>query len=102
MDLASISRAVAAEFGTDAARLTQHGHRAGPAKAVALALACRLTDPDQREIGGYYGWITSMALCTARRRLQQDLPLHEPGHAQPDRGDRSRIGVGRSAEKVHI
>jgi hypothetical protein len=71
-------RRVAAEFGIDPERLTQHGHRAGPAKAVALDLACRLTDSNQREIGGYYGGITSMAVCMARRRLEQDPRYTNP------------------------
>jgi len=78
VDLASISRAVAAEFGIAAEQLTQHGRRAGPAKAVALDLACRLTDFNQREIGEYYGGITSMAVCMARRRLQEDPRYTNP------------------------
>jgi len=76
--LPSISQAVAAEFGIAAEHLTQHGHRAGLPKAVALELACRLTDLNQREIGQHYGGITSMAVCMARRRLQEDARYTNP------------------------
>ena len=72
VDLELISRVVAEAFDVDVGLLTQHGRRAGPAKAVALELACRLTELSQRAIGEHYGKITSMAVCMARRRLKED------------------------------
>lgn len=72
VNLELISQVVAEAFGVDVGLLTQHGRRAGPAKAVALELACRLTELNQRAIGEHYGQITSMAVCMARRRLKED------------------------------
>ncbi len=62
--------AVAGQYGIAAADLGRHGRRAGPAKMVAIELACRLTTLNQRQIGGHFGGITSMAVCMARRRLE--------------------------------
>jgi hypothetical protein len=66
-----IARAVAEAYGIDAAVLRQHGRRAGEAKAVALELACRHTDLNQRQIGRHFGNITSMAVSMARRRFRE-------------------------------
>jgi len=93
--LASISRAVAAEFGIAAEHLTQHGHRAGLAKAVALDLACRLTDLNQREIGQHYGGITSMAVSMARRRLQEDPRYTNPAMRRRIANIEAALGQGK-------
>jgi putative transposase len=69
VDVEQIVAAVAREYGVAADDLRRHGHRAGPAKTVAIELACRLTMLNQREIGERFGGITSMAVCMARRRL---------------------------------
>jgi hypothetical protein len=65
-------------FCIGAERDTQDGRRAGLAKAVALDLACRLTDLNQRKIGQHYGGITSMAVSMARRRLREDPRYTNP------------------------
>jgi hypothetical protein len=48
--------------------LKAHGHHAGPAKAVAVALASRLTNASGRAIGQHYG-IGSSAIGAIHRRL---------------------------------
>jgi len=70
VDIERIMAAVASEYNIAAADLQRHGRRAGPAKMVAIELACRLTTFNQRQIGGHFGGITSMAVCMARRRLE--------------------------------
>ena len=50
----------------------------GPAKFVAVELACRLTGMTQRVIGAHYGGITSAAVSNIRRRLRRRrYPLEE-------------------------
>jgi chromosomal replication initiation ATPase DnaA len=66
-----IDRLVAVEFALKPADLKTHGHRAGAAKRIALELACRLTGWTHREIGAYYGGISSGAVCTARRKVRE-------------------------------
>ena len=75
----AIDESVATAFGVALEDLLRHGRRAGEAKAVALELACRLTDLNQHQIGGHYGGITSMAVCMAPRRCRPDA-AHE--HAE--------------------
>jgi putative transposase len=70
VDIERIKAAVASECRIAVADLQRHGHSAGPAKTIAIELACRLTTLNQRQIGGHFGGITSMAVCMARRRLQ--------------------------------
>jgi len=82
VDLQRIIAAVAAEYEIDAADLQQHGRRAGPAKAVALELACRHTVLNQRQIGQHFGKITSMAVCMARRRFREDQASQDPALQQ--------------------
>ena len=65
-----IDRLVAAEFGVEPADLKAHGHRSGPAKAIAIELACRLTGWTQRAIGLYYGGISCAAVSVARRKIR--------------------------------
>jgi hypothetical protein len=45
--------------------------RYGPAKAIAIELACRLTDWTHRAIGAHYGGIRGAALSVARRRIRE-------------------------------
>jgi hypothetical protein len=66
--LEEIDAAVARRYGIDAAVLKTHGHHAGPAKAVAVALASRLADVKARVIGEHYG-ISSSAIVAIHRRL---------------------------------
>ena len=47
-----------------------HGHHAGPAKAVAVALASRLANPSDRLIGQHYE-IGSAAIGAIHRRLAE-------------------------------
>jgi hypothetical protein len=79
VELDAIDHEVAAAFGLAPENLRKHGRRAGVAKAVAIELACRLTDLNQRQIGAHYGGITSMAVCMARRRFREDPAF---GHAE--------------------
>jgi len=78
VELKAIDLAVAESFGLAPEDLRCHGRRAGGAKALAIELACRLTDLNQRQIGVHYGGITSMAVCMARRRFRQEAAR---GHA---------------------
>jgi REP element-mobilizing transposase RayT len=71
VDLETIDAAVARAFGVQPAELRRHGRHAGEAKAVAMELACRLTELNQRQIGTHYGGITSMAVCMSRRRFRE-------------------------------
>ncbi len=68
---------VARHYRIDAAALTEHGHHAGPAKAVAVELACRLTGLSGRDVGIHYGGISASAVSNIRHRLRrrQDSPL---------------------------
>ena len=62
---------VAGHYRTDVAVLTEHGHRAGPAKAVAVELACRLTGLSGRDVGIHYGGIGASAISNIRRRVRE-------------------------------
>ena len=75
LDLETICRVVGNAFGLDPAELRRHGNRAGEPKALALELACRHSGLTQREIGWYFGNISSMAVCMSRRRFREG---HEP------------------------
>ena len=66
-----IDTAVAAHFGLGPEDLKRHGHASGPAKFLAVELACRLTGWTQREIGAHYGPITSAAVSTIRRKIRE-------------------------------
>ena len=68
VSLADIDAAVARHFKIDAARLSQHGHRAGAAKAVAVELAVRLADLSGRAVGQHYG-ISSTGVGAIHRRV---------------------------------
>lgn len=50
-----IDAAVARHYRVEPAILASHGHRAGPAKAVAVDLAARLSGLSGRQIGRHYG-----------------------------------------------
>jgi hypothetical protein len=67
VSLDDIDAAVARHFKIDAARLSQHGHRAGAAKAVAVELAVRLADLSGRAVGQHYG-ISSTGVGAIHRR----------------------------------
>ncbi len=62
---------VATHFGIEAAALTEHGHRVGLAKFVAVELTCRLTGWNQRAVGQRYGGISSAAVSTIRRKIRE-------------------------------
>ena len=68
VSLADIDAAVARHFKIDAVRLSQHGHRAGAAKAVAVELAVRLADLSGRAVGQHYG-ISSTGVGAIHRRV---------------------------------
>ncbi len=68
VDLEEIDAAVARRYGVDAAVLKTHGHHAGVAKAVAVALASRLANLSGRTIGQHYA-IGSSAIGAIHRRL---------------------------------
>jgi hypothetical protein len=75
--LEEIDAAVARRYGVDPAVLKTHAHHAGPAKAVAVALASRLADVKGRVIGEHYG-ISSFAIVAIHRRLPD-----RPGGTSP-------------------
>jgi REP element-mobilizing transposase RayT len=75
ISLDMIDEVVCAALGGKGGDLRMHGSRAGKAKQVALELACCLSGLTQRQIGKYYGGITSMAVCMARRKVRQDKRL---------------------------
>jgi len=66
--LSEIDAAVSRRYGIDPEVLQAHGHHAGPAKAVAVALASRLAEVTGRAIGLHYG-IGSSAVRATNRRL---------------------------------
>ena len=66
--LEEIDAAVARRYGIDPAVLNTHGHHAGPAKAVAVAVASRLANLSGCRIGQHYG-IGSSAIGAIHRRL---------------------------------
>ncbi len=66
--LEEIDAAVARRYGLDPAVLKAHGRHAGPAKAVAVALASRLAEANGRAVGEHYG-IGSSAIGAIHRRL---------------------------------
>jgi ApbE superfamily uncharacterized protein (UPF0280 family) len=61
---------VSRHFGIDPGVLSSHGHHAGPAKAVAVAVASRLAEASARQIGLHYG-IGSSAVRAIHRRLAE-------------------------------
>jgi putative transposase len=69
--LTEIDAAVARHYRIEAARLEEHGRRAGVAKAVAVELACRLAGVTLRDVGAHYGQITSAAVSTIHRKVNQ-------------------------------
>jgi hypothetical protein len=66
--LSEIDAAVSTRYGIDPAVLKAHGRHAGPAKAVAVALASRLAEASGRAIGLHYG-IGSAAVGAIQHRL---------------------------------
>jgi chromosomal replication initiation ATPase DnaA len=81
-----IVRPVAVEFAVQPADLKTHGHRTGAAKRIALEPARRLTGWTQREIGAYYGGISSGAVCMARRKPRGEDRL-APREETPEEDD---------------
>jgi putative transposase len=71
-----IDRLAAAQYGVEPADLKTHGRQSGPAKAIAIELACRLTGWTHRAIGAYYGGISGAAVSVARRRIRE-LPARQ-------------------------
>jgi putative transposase len=63
-----IDAMVARHYGIEVAVLSAHGHRAGPAKAVAVELAARLAGMGSRAIGVRYG-IGAAAVGAIHQRL---------------------------------
>jgi len=68
--LAEIDAVVSRRYGIDPSVLAAHGRRAGPAKAVAVALASRVAETTERTIGLHYG-IGSSAVRAIHRRLAE-------------------------------
>jgi putative transposase len=74
IDIDIVDASVAAHYRINVADLKEHGHRAGPAKAVAVELACRLTDLSGRAVGMHYGGISASAISNIRRRVREGQP----------------------------
>ena len=51
--------------------LKTHSYHSGPAKAMAIELACRRTGWTHRAIGEYYGGISGAAVSVPRRRIRE-------------------------------
>ena len=68
VSLDDIDGKVERHFKIDRARLSQHGHRAGAAKAVAVELAVRLADLSGRAVGEHFG-ISSTGVGAVHRRM---------------------------------
>jgi hypothetical protein len=66
-----IDAAVARRFRMEEKQLQSHGHAAGPAKLVAVELACLLSGMTQRAIGAHYGGIGAAAVSVIHRKAQQ-------------------------------
>ena len=68
-----IDEIVAREYVTGVEALKAHGRRkkTGTAKLAAIELACRLSGLTQREIGEYYGGVSSQAVSAARKRAKE-------------------------------
>jgi REP element-mobilizing transposase RayT len=66
-----INAAVARHYRIDPEDLRAHGNRCGPAKTVAVELACRLTDLTLQAIGSRYGGITPAAVRAIHRKVCQ-------------------------------
>jgi len=79
VEVGRIDQVVAREYGTTVEALRKHGRRtgAGPAKAAAIELACRLSGLTQREIGRRYGGISSQAVSVGRKRARPGLRQDE-------------------------
>jgi REP element-mobilizing transposase RayT len=65
-----IDRIVAAHYAIDPEVLKHHGHSAGEAKRVALALAVRKSGASLQAIGRHYGGISASAVSMNQKRLQ--------------------------------
>ena len=74
--LAEIDAAVSRHYGINPGVLKSHGRHAGPAKAVAVAVASRLAEATGRAIGLRYG-IGSAAVGAIRRRIADRPDLLE-------------------------
>ncbi len=77
ISLDRIDEIVAREYVTGVEALKAHGRRkkTGTAKLAAIELACRLSGMTQREIGEYYGEVSSQAVSAARKRAKELVPL---------------------------
>ncbi len=71
VDIGVIDTLVAVHYGIEVVDLSEHGHRVGTAKFVAVELACRLTGMNQRAVGSHYGGISSAAVSTIRRKVRE-------------------------------
>jgi hypothetical protein len=71
VDIELVDRVVSEHYGMAPADLAEHGHRVGPAKFVAVELACRMTGVSGRAVGQHYGGISSAAVSIIRRKIRQ-------------------------------
>jgi hypothetical protein len=66
-----VDRVVSEHYGMAPTDLAEHGRRVGPAKFVAVELACRMTGASGRAVGQRYGGISSAAVSIIRRKIRQ-------------------------------
>jgi hypothetical protein len=79
LSIARIDEAVAAHFQMAPRDLARHGRSIGAAKAVAVELACRLTELSQRAVGEHYAGIGSAAVSAIHRKVHDGRrDLEEP------------------------
>lgn len=73
VDVEQVARAVAEEFGIEAAQLHVARSRLGFARGVFIELACRLSFLNQRQVAGYLGNVTEHGVGKARNKLRRHL-----------------------------
>lgn len=71
IEIDKVDAYVAADYRIAAADLKEHGNRSGPAKDVAVELACRLTGLSGRAVGMHYGGISAAAVSNIRRKVRE-------------------------------
>ncbi len=71
VDIDKVDAYVAGHYRIDAAALKEHGRRVGPAKYVAVELACRLTGLSGRAVGAHYGGISASGVSNIRRKVRE-------------------------------
>jgi len=73
VSLLEIVQLVSKKFGLSDGEITEHGRSAGPAKMIALELACRYTGATQRALAKHFGYRSESTVSRQRSRLRERL-----------------------------